>query len=688
MSQDIRPEHFINRWHSLLRFNLRVLEQSLNPHIPLLERLKFLTIFSSNMDEFFEVRLGPIIHQVARGEGTIGADGIDPLELVQDLKQRCHEAVEKEYSILNDILLPELEQQDISFLRRNDWDETVRIWLKNFYTEQVEPVLTPIAVDLSHPFPRLVNKSLNFIVSLRGKDAFGRMLDLAIVPAPRSLPRVIQVPAKLVGGKTAFVFLSSIIHDNVSSLFPGMSIEGCYQFRITRNADFNLDETNVDDLPEALESEIFSSRFADAVRLEVADNCPNHLVDFLLQETQLTKDDLYRVNGPVNLARLMGITGIDRSELKFPSFTPKFNMPLMSDEVFSEIRQRDHLLHHPYESFAPVVNLVKCAARDPNVLAIKQTLYRTQDDSKLVDYLCEAARNGKEVTVVIELRARFDEANNIEDARELKEAGVVVVYGVVGYKTHAKLLMIVRKEAQGIRRYVHLGTGNYHEGTAKLYTDLGYLTSNHRTGLDVNSIFQELTGTGAAAQTQTLLHAPFTLHAGLLELIEKETQQAKAGQAAHIRFKMNSLTEPEIIRALYRASQAGVNVELIVRGMCCLRPGIKGVSENIVVRSIISRFLEHSRVYWFKNSSGEAPIMYCGSADLMERNLFKRVEVCFRVDNPKLRERIEQECFELALQDTGSAWILQSDGSYLPPSAKAIEGQYLQEQLIDKLAFI
>lgn len=657
-----RPEMYTNRWLSLLQFNLRVLKQATNDSHPLLERLKFLMIFSSNMDEFFEVRMATLKRQIRTGEAKTGADGLLPQELLNTIQTLVHEAVAKEYRVLNDVLIPKLAEENIHFVRRRYWTPAQREWVRNHFRDQVQPVLTPIGIDLAHPFPRVVNKSLNFIISLEGRDAFGRQLNLAIVPAPRSLSRLIRLPDHLQeNGGDNFVFLSSIIHDNADLLFPGMKTTGCYQFRITRNADLGVDEGVVDDLRGALKDRLFSRGYGDAVRLEAADNCPQNLIDFLLEETGLAESDLYRVNGPVNLARLMAVADVGRPRLKWTPFIPGRGKGVPAEgTLFEALRERDILLHHPYESFAPVVDLLAQAARDPNVLAIKQTLYRTGNNSRIIQHLIEAARNGKEVTAVIELRARFDEENNINDATRLEEAGAIVVYGIVGYKTHAKMLMIVRREGEKLRRYFHLGTGNYHEGTARAYTDIGLLSADEELGEDVHKIFLELTGLGRAAQLKHILHAPFTLHSGLKDLIEHEIDNVRAGKPAWIRLKMNSLTEGELIQALYRASQAGVPVDIVVRGVCCLRPGIPGVSDHIRVRSIIGRFLEHARVYAFAN--GGEPRLYCASADMMERNLFQRVEVCFPIRDPKLRQRVMEECLDLALADNDAAWIIGADG--------------------------
>ncbi|MCG8670108.1 MAG: polyphosphate kinase 1 [Pseudomonadales bacterium] len=660
------PEYYLNRYLSLLEFNLRVLAQAEDESLPLLERFKFLLIFSSNMDEFFEIRLAGLQRDVAYNQARPEADGIHPLEVLKSISERCHEAIERQYQILNDDLFPALVEENIHFLARDQWSARQVQWIKGYFRNQVAPVLTPIGLDLAHPFPRLVNKSLNFLVSLEGKDAFGRQLGLAVLPAPKSLPRIIRLPEEICeeGTGEQYVFLSSVIHYHASSLFPGMKATGCYQFRLTRNSDLFLDEEKVEDLSDALKGELFSRRYGEEVRLEVADNMPEDMVNFLLKKFGLGDRELYRVNGPVNLARMMSIIDIERPDLKFTPFKP--NLPSLVkrvDNIFEVLRTQDVMLLHPYESFQPVVGMLRQAAKDPNVVAIKQTLYRTGKKSEILDALVEAARNGKEVTAVVELRARFDEESNIEIANRLQEAGAIVVYGIVNYKTHSKMMMIVRRESAGLRRYIHLGTGNYHAGNARLYSDYSLLTANEEVAEDVHKIFQELTGMGRAARLKQLHHSPFTLHSELISLIDQERDNALQGKPAKIIFKCNSLTEKEVIKALYRASIAGVEIKLIIRGMCCLRPGIPGISENIEVRSIIGRFLEHTRVYHFHN--GGKPLSYCSSADLMERNLIRRVETCFPIIEKSLGRRLEREGLEIYIKDNCQAWTLQNDGSYV-----------------------
>ncbi|KAB0626097.1 polyphosphate kinase 1 [Acinetobacter gandensis] len=654
-------DRYINRELSILDFHLRVLEQAVDPIHPLLERMNFLLIFSRNLDEFFEIRVAGMMEQLDLGNESRSPDGLTPKQVLDEISATAHAAIERQYRILNQEILPKLREEDICFLRRGELTPAQSAWVKKYFQEQVAPVLTPISLDPAHPFPRLVNKSLNFIVTLEGKDAFGRQIDLAVVPAPRSLPRVVRLPDELTGGKEHHVMLSAIIHEHVSDLFPGMTATGCYQFRVTRNADLALNE-DVEDLAKALKGELNSRRFGRAVRLEVTENCPQHIYDYLLDEFDLEEEQLYKVDGPVNLARLL--SNFKRPHLRYDAHIPVIPKVLKkSENIFSAMQKQDILLHHPFESFAPVINLLREAARDPQVLAIKQTLYRSGADSEIVQVLAEAARNGKEVTAVIELRARFDEESNIAVANVLQEAGAVVVYGIVGYKTHAKMILVVRRENNKLVRYVHLGTGNYHAGNARIYTDYGLLTTDKELCEDVHRIFQELTGMGKMAKLKKLLHAPFTLHAQLINFIDTEIANAKAGKPAQIIVKVNALTEVQLINKLYEASQAGVQIDLIIRSICCLRPGLPGLSENIRVRSIVGRFLEHTRVYYFSNN-GNARI-YCSSADWMDRNLFNRVEACFPIEDPALKKRIYQLGLVNYLKDNQQAWLLQSDGRWI-----------------------
>ncbi|MEH6624939.1 MAG: polyphosphate kinase 1 [Motiliproteus sp.] len=679
-------QYYLNRHLSHLEFNRRVLEQSLDETHPLIERLMFLLIFTSNLDEFFEIRVAELMHQVKYGREKAGVDGMHPQEVLQQIRNRCHELVGRQYKILNEVMFPALNQEGIYFLRRSEWSEEQRIWIRQYFSDQIVPVISPLGLDPSHPFPRLVNKSLNFIVSLEGKDAFGRDSGLAIIPAPRSLPRLIKLPDELVPDDgDHMVFLSSIIHEFADDLFPGMEVKGCYQFRLTRNADLVFDQEEVEDLARTLRGELHSRHYGDAVRLEIAHRCPEPMIEFLLKQFNLSETEVFRVDGPVNLTRMMEVNSLlDRPELTYSPFSPGLPKRLQgSKDLFSSLKQQDYLLLHPFESFSPVTDLLRQAAKDTQVLSIRQTLYRTGAESEIVTALVEAARNGKEVTAVIELRARFDEANNLALASRLQEAGALVVYGVVGYKTHAKMTLVVRREEDKLYHYVHLGTGNYHAGTARIYTDYSFLTCDSEIGDDVLKLFQQLTGMGKIRRLKKLLSAPFTLHKGVLELILKEARFAKEGKEARIILKANGLTEPRLIRALYKASQAGVQIDLIIRGMCCLRPGVPGVSDNIRVRSIVGRFLEHNRTYYFYND-GEPKVINT-SADLMERNMLHRVETGFPILNVKMIQRSLRD-LELYLADNTQAWELQDDGCYVRKQPQEEEPISAQLTMLERLA--
>ena len=675
-----RPELYINRELSQLEFNRRVLDQSKDENVPLLERLRFLCIASTNLDEFFEIRVSGLKQQLVYGAAQRSPDNLDPVEQLKRISEAVHAFVGDQYRILNEILIPALAEKGIRFPRRADWDSRLEAWVKRYFNRDLLPVLSPIGLDPAHPFPKILNKSLNFMVSVEGKDAFGRNSGIAIVQAPRALPRLIPVPESYADGPHSFVFLSSVIHAHVGELFPGMNVTGCYQFRVTRDSDLFVDDEDVDDLLRALKGELPSRRFGDAVRIEVADDCPQEMMNFLLAQFNLGEADIYQVNGPVNLSRLQAIHElVNLPELKYPPFTPSLPRRIVADpDIFNVIRRGDILLHHPFQSFVPVVDLVRQAANDPKVLAIKQTLYRTGADSAIAQALIEAARKGKEVTVVIELRARFDEEANIELADQLQEAGAHVVYGIVGYKTHAKMVLIVRREERNFRRYVHLGTGNYHARTSRQYTDFGLLTCDSAIAEDVHKVFQQLTALGRAGKLKVLLQSPFTLHKSILDLIRAEMEVAAKGKPARIIAKMNALTDASVVRALYEASQAGVKIDLIVRGVCVLRPGVKGVSDNIQVRSVVGRFLEHARVFCFHNNG--TPRVFLSSADWMERNLYRRVEVCFPIEDKRLKQRLIEEGLTCYLADNVQAWALQSDGSYkrlTPGTHKARNAQQL-----------
>lgn len=658
------PELFLNRELSLLQFQRRVLAQTLDSRLPLLERLRFLTICSSNLDEFFEVRVAGLKDQVKYGLDKPGVDGRTPGMALADISEAAHALVQDQYLALNEMILPQLQEQGIHLLRRDDWDDAQRLWVEKYFHEQVLPVLTPVALDPAHPFPRVLNKSLNFLVEVQGADAFGRDVSLAVVPVPRSLPRIIPLPEELCEGFRGYLMLSAVVHHNIGGIFPGLRVDGCHQFRVTRNSDFRLDEEEVDSVLKAVKSQLSHRHFSFPVRLEVTTSCQEGVADFLLERFELEEDALYRVHGPVNLHRLGALYDcVEQADLKQLPFVPGVPPELDEEEdLFSSLRRRDHLLESPYQSFKPVLDLLQQAAADPEVLAIKQTLYRSGAESPVVALLSRAARAGKEVTVVIELRARFDEAENIELANTLTDAGANVLYGVVGHKTHAKMLLIVRREAGKLRRYVHMGTGNYHPGNAKAYTDLNLFSSDPALTEDVHRVFLQLTGLGRAPQLDRLLVSPNNLYEQLIARIEAEADAARRGEASCIQAKVNSLSDKGVIQALYRASQAGVPIDLIVRGICRLRPGIPGVSENIRVRSIVGRFLEHSRVYRF-HSGGEDQL-FAGSADWMERNLHGRVEACFPILDADLKRRVIEDVFEAGMADDTDAWELLSDGQY------------------------
>jgi polyphosphate kinase len=658
------PSLYINRELSQLEFNRRVLEQAMDPRVPLLERLRFLTIVSTNLDEFFEIRVASIKEQLGFGLQQVGADGRTPQDAMRALKDAAQKLVREQYAFLQQQLLPALAAEGIRLLKLYTWTPEQSAWLEDYFDREVLPVLTPIGLDPSHPFPNIQNKNLNLIVSLTGSDAFSRDSGTAVVQIPRSLPRLVFLPPSVAECPHGYALLGAIVTTFVHKLFPGMQVRGCYQFRVTRDSELWVQEEDVEDLLNALKGELRTRNFGDAVRLEVSETCPPEIAELLLSQFNLQPDDLYRVDGPVNLHRLAAIyDDVKRPDLKYPAFIPgPRRTPGAEVDLFAELRRGDILLHHPYESFSLVLELVRQAARDPKVLAIKQTLYRTGANSPMAEALLEAARANKEVTAVVELRARFDEAANIDLATRLQQAGVTVVYGIVGYKTHAKVLLIVRREDGRYRRYVHLGTGNYHSVTAQFYTDFSFLTCDDAIGEDVHNVFMQLTGLGSVPRMNKLLVSPFTLMERLISLIDREAEQARQGKPARIVAKLNALTEVKVIEALYRASQAGVQIDLVVRGVCCLRPGVPGVSDNIRVRSIVGRFLEHHRIYHFHAGGDE--ITYCASADWMSRNLMRRVEIAFPIEDPLLRARVVTEGLTTYLADNTQAWELQADGSY------------------------
>jgi len=687
LAKNFPPQHFLNRELGLLEFNNRVLAQAENATVPLLERLKYLCIVSSNLDEFFEVRVAGLMEQVKLGGITTTADGMSAMHTLKLVREQAHELIKRQYALFNLELTPALADQGIKFLRRTHWTEAQRGWVKDYFFREVMPVLTPIGLDPAHPFPRVLNKSLNFAIELQGKDAFGRNSTRAIVQAPRVLPRTILLPPEISGCEHGFVFLSSILHAHVDVLFSGMEVLGCYQFRVTRNSNLFVDEEEVKNLRISLQGELPQRHYGDAVRLEIADNCSPAIEEMLSKEFKLPQEDVYRVHGPVNLVRLMQIPGmVERDDLKFPAFIPGVPSVLQKKgaDMFKVIRKADVLLHHPYQSFKPVIDFIQQATSDPNVVAIKQTVYRTGADSALMEALMAAAQRGMEVTVIVELLARFDEEANINWATRLEEVGAHVVYGVVGHKTHAKMLMVVRREDGKLRRYVHLGTGNYHPRTAKLYTDFGLFTCNEEICADVNEMFGQLTSLGKARSLHHLWQSPFSLHTEVLRAIQHETTLAKAGKRGQIIAKMNALLEPETIAALYEASQAGVKIDLIVRGVCALRPGVKGLSENIRVRSIIGRFLEHTRIFYFRNDLKHD--VYLASADWMDRNFFRRIETCFPILDKRLKKRVIDEGLKVYLQDNSQAWDMNGEGQYRQKQPRRAVRKCAQIELLDKLS--
>lgn len=684
---ELRHIPLANRESSFLAFDERVLELALDEQIPLLERLRFLCISSSNLDEFFEVRVAGTKQKIMGGVEGAGIDGLSPMQELALVTTRAHALVKRQYQVLNDTLLPALAEQEIQFLPRAEWTDSIRDWVRTYFRNEIAPVLSPLGLDPAHPFPRLTNKSLTFIIDLRGVDAFGRDSGYALVRAPRSLPRVITLPKSVSGIRHGFVLLSSIVHAEIARLFSGMEPLGVYQFKITRNSELYVQEEEVANLRRALESELMQRNFGDVVRLEVAADCPPRVIKYLQRQFRLDDGDVYRVNGPVNLHRLISVSdAIDRPDLKFDAFTPVIAPQFQPGvDLFSTIRQRrDIVLHHPYESYEPVIDLVRQAAADPDVLAIKQTLYRTGFRSGFVQSLMDASRSGKDVTVVIELRARFDEEANIALATRLQDAGIQVVYGVVGYKTHAKMLLVVRREKGRLQKYVHVGTGNYHTTTARLYTDISLLSSNKALTDDVQKVFTQLTGLGQTLNLKRIVQAPFALHAFVLERIKRETDIALAGGKGQIMARMNSLADARVIEALYEASKAGVRIELVVRGICTLRTGVEGLSENIRVVSVLGRFLEHSRIWWFGDDGDER--IYLSSADWMPRNFYSRVEIAVPVEGDAML-RIREECLEFYLRDNVFSWELGSDGAYKrkKPSKRERRSRFsAQEALIER----
>ena len=668
------PSPLLNRELGTLAFNRRVLAQALDERIPPLERLRYLCIVASNLDEFFETRVAQLQDVLEHDPAAATPDGLPVAEALQLVAEDAHALVAEQYRVLEQALYPLLLGQGIGFVGSSQWTPRQQRWARAYFEREILPVLTPIGLDPAHPFPKVLNKSLNFAVVLEGTDAFGRNVDLGIIQAPRALPRLLALPPELApqpGPRHGFVLLSSLMHMYAGQAFPGLKVLGVHQFRVTRNSELFVDDDEITNLRTALQGELRSRHYGDAVRLEVASACPQPLLERLMRENALQARDCYRADGPVNLARLQSVIDMvpHRDDLTYPVHQPALvpGWPGAEPELFEHIRGSDILLHHPYDSFAPVVDLVRTAARDPQVLAIKQTIYRAGQTSELMEALIEAARNGKEVTVVLELMARQDEETNINWAARLEAEGAHVVYGVVGFKCHAKRLMVVRRERSGrqgerLRRYVHLGTGNYHTRTARLYTDFGLMTANEAICADVNQVFLEITGSSHFEPLRRLWQSPFSLLDNLLKAIRREARLARAGKRARIWARVNALVEPTVIAELYKASRAGVEVRLLVRGPCMLRPGVAGLSENIRVRSVIGRFLEHSRVFCFHNDGRDD--VWISSADWMERNLFRRVEIAAPILDPQARRKVIEEGLQVHWRLAGNAWDMDGAGRW------------------------
>lgn len=664
----------LNRELGTLEFNRRVLFQALDDTNPLLERLRFLSIVSSNMDEFFETRVATLQDMLEADPNSRTPDGMRVEDVLAEVSVRAHALIADQYRVLQQAVLPALEAHGIRLYRVSDWTDAQRAWAQHYFETEVSPLLTPIGLDPAHPFPRVINKNLVFAVQLEGTDAFGRNITLGVVQTPRTLPRIVPMPPELCDVRYGFILLSSCMQAFAGQLFPGLQVRGVHQFRVTRNSELFIDDDDITNLRAALQGELRARHFGDAVRLEVAADCPPEVVDRLLRENNIVPRDCYRVDGPVNMVRLQEIIDhVNEPQLLFPPYSPALpkDWPGVNTKIFDRIRERDLLLHHPYDAFSPVVDLVKTAARDPAVVAIKQTIYRTGGNSELMDALIEAARNGKEVTVVLELMARLDEETNINWSSRLEDAGAHVVFGVVGFKCHAKMLLIVRRETHPdtgrrvLRMYSHLSTGNYHARTARLYTDFGLMTANPEICEDVRRVFLQITGSSQVQQLRRLWQSPFTLLDNVLAAIAREAEHARNGKPARVWARVNALLEPTVIEALYSASQAGVEIRLLVRGACMLRPGVKGLSDNIRVRSTIGRFLEHSRVFYFHNG-GDAEV-YISSADWMERNLRRRVEIAVPLLDNKIKAQVIREGLRVQWQHPGNAWEMDSDGNYHRP---------------------
>jgi polyphosphate kinase len=670
----------LDRDVSILAFNERVLDWAKRPEVPLLERLRYLCIVSSNLDEFFEVRAD--LHMSAFRNGD--EKGTYNTKTFETVYNTARDLVNEQYSLYNAVLLPSLQKEGIKLLSHADRNLVQKNWVKNYFRREVNPLLVPVGLDPAHPFPQVANKSLNFIVQLSGEDAFGRSNDIAIVKVPRVLPRVIPLPAKVAGHGKAFVLLSSVIRAHLNDLFPGREVGHFSQFRVTRNSDLSVDEEEVENLRTALRKGLQHRQYGQALRLEVSDSCSEHLSDFLLKQFSLPKSALFRAAGPVNLVRLSQLIDlVDDPALLFPAYQSSFPKQLKQGEsIFARMQKGDVLIHQPFESFDGVLAFLKEAVEDPQVLAIKQTIYRTGSDPAMMNLLREAVRRGKEVTAVVELKARFDEEANINWAEQLESVGAQVVYGVVGLKTHAKMLLVTRREGRVLKRYGHLSTGNYNPRTAKLYTDLSYLTSDVRMTADMETLFVHLASPSRLGRMNKLWSAPFFLQKNMVEKIEAVGAAAAKGLPARIVAKMNSLTDPVLVHALISAGQKGAQIDLIVRGACMLPAGIPGKTDNIRVRSIIGRFLEHSRVFFFETDTVQD--FYLSSADWMSRNMTRRVELAWPVLELSLRQRLIDECLLAYLHDTRNAWTLDADGKYRRVEKQGRKPQSAQALLMQK----
>ncbi len=666
------PPRLLNRERSILEFNRRVLAQADRDDVPLLERLRYITIVSSNLDEFFEVRYADYLEAARAGTTATAAD-------LEALAAAAHELIGDQYALFNTRVMPALQAEGIAIINHEQRNDAQRAWVRRFFEDQVRPLLVPVGLDPSHPFPQVANKSLNFIAKLTGRDAFGREGAIAIVKVPRVLPRVIRLPAETCPGQQGFVLLTSVIRAHLGELFPGRTVEYFSQFRVTRDSDLEVEEADVKNLRHALRSGLTTRHFGQAIRLEVVATCPPELYRFLLEQFGLPDNALYLVDGPVNLVRLNQlIDQADADRLRFPPYEPAWPERALprGSSVFERLRRGDILLHHPFESFDPVVQFLREAVQDPDVLAIKQTIYRTGAQSVLMDLLIDAARRGKEVMCVVELKARFDEEANINWAERLEAVGAQVVYGVVGLKTHAKLLLVTRREGSRLRRYAHLSTGNYNPRTARLYTDIGFLTADPALTADADGVFHQIASQTRLRRAQQLVAAPFSLHKRMLGFIEQVAAAAREGRSARIVAKLNALTDPPLIQALVDAGRAGASIDLVVRGACMLAPGVPGETDNIRVRSVIGRFLEHSRIFYFRWGDGDDDeALYLGSADWMSRNMFGRIEVAWPVRDAVLRQRVVDECLVPYLKDQRDAWLLQPDGRYERVAAEGVSAQ-------------